>query len=420
MAKIKSLTVRPCKSADLSFPVQGIIDDFANSLYLGAQLEKFDLSDYIDSLHEYNEDGTPKINLAQLIQDLKIGSVAMLRNNTLKYNVKQMESERAKQYLDWHKHAEEIANYFTETYNNTTENKVSVLESLYDTIDDMYKGLKSQYETDANTEVIKHTATKQKNISNSENDSFIASIRMQQKKHSVHAAVNPGGGHHHIPDISSVPQKFINGQWVDMQDEQPEFHSQKNKSSVEMNAEGQVSSGEYRHPYLMSQTQRHEYVSELLDRILNSKTIAKKAPDLKDIWSHDLEILNSELNKTQIALINTFLFIPFSGEITGIYKNPGEAVRAGEAVLRIENNDEIYLVGIIQHRGLLSVSSSDNVELKVIIDEGVEHTLNGRIVSIRGHESDDDVWDIILKFNNTIGLPNNYTLDNRNATINFI
>ena len=71
MAKIKSLTVRPCKSADLSFPVQGIIEDFANSLYLGAQLEKFDLSDYIDGLHEFNEDGTPRINLAQLIEDLK-------------------------------------------------------------------------------------------------------------------------------------------------------------------------------------------------------------------------------------------------------------------------------------------------------------------------------------------------------------
>ena len=418
MAKIKSLKVRPCKSADVAFPVQGIIEDFSNKLRLGAKVEKFELSEFIQKLSEFNSDGTPKIALNKLFEHLQKNSLANLRNNKLGYDLQQMEAERAKQYLDWHKHSSTISAVFKEVYKDGIENKVSILESLRSLVEKMYSELKTEYESKSNTNVVVGTSTTQENTSNSEIDSYIASIRMQQKAHTVDANVNPGGGQHVIPDISSVPQKFIDGAWADMQDEKPEFHSQKNKSQIQLKGIGNINNGEYRHPYLMSQAQRHEYTMEILDRILSTKVIAQKVPDLEKIWQHDLSILSSEVNKAQTALINTFLFVPFDGEITGIYKNPGEAVRAGESVLRIEDNTDIYLVGIVQHSGLLKVSDDKNVSLSITLN-GNSQDLKGRIVSIRGHESDDDMWDVILKFDNSIGLPTNYTLDYRNATISF-
>ncbi len=66
-------------------------------------------------------------------------------------------------------------------------------------------------------------------------------------------------------------------------------------------------------------------------------------PYLNAVFDNELNSIDADVYRLQIAYLNTILMSPIPGTITGVYKNPGEAVRAGEPVIRIENNTAVLL-----------------------------------------------------------------------------
>ena len=60
--------------------------------------------------------------------------------------------------------------------------------------------------------------------------------------------------------------------------------------------------------------------------------------NLKQVFDNELQNIDLDVKRLQIAYLNTILMSPISGVITGIYKNPGDWVQAGEPVIRVENN----------------------------------------------------------------------------------
>jgi len=113
---------------------------------------------------------------------------------------------------------------------------------------------------------------------------------------------------------------------------------------------------------------------------------------------------------------------PISGIVTGIYKQTGDAVRAGEPVARVENNNFIYLVATVVHRGPVVVvpladalavlasapfpsppppNSTVTVQTTLFGALGPLTPLTGVVVSARGHR-DDDKWDLVVLCKNSL------------------
>ncbi|MGK7958883.1 MAG: hypothetical protein AB4063_27020 [Crocosphaera sp.] len=95
-------------------------------------------------------------------------------------------------------------------------------------------------------------------------------------------------------------------------------------------------------------------------------------------------------------------------------------------VLRIEDDKDLLLVGLINHRGSLRIGDKATIKTNDLFESGEELEFdNFEVVSIRGHDSDNDVWDVILQGKNpqdgsgrTI-LPINYQFDKDNVTVEF-
>jgi HlyD family secretion protein len=121
---------------------------------------------------------------------------------------------------------------------------------------------------------------------------------------------------------------------------------------------------------------------------------------LAKIFTNELESIDYGVFQLQIAYLNTILMSPISGTVTGIYKNPGEVVRAGEPVIRVENNADILLVATLIYRGPISVGSNFlTVETNVFGSSGPRTKVMGSVVAVRGRQEDDH-WEVIVKCNN--------------------
>jgi hypothetical protein len=127
------------------------------------------------------------------------------------------------------------------------------------------------------------------------------------------------------------------------------------------------------------------------------------------VFRNELNSIDSNVFRLQVSYLDTILMSPIEGVITGVYKNPGDAVRAGEPVIRIENNKTIYLVATVVYRGpiVLGVpppapavpNSTVTVHTSLFGQPGPKTELKGYVVSARGHR-DDDKWDLIVECRN--------------------
>ena len=92
----------------------------------------------------------------------------------------------------------------------------------------------------------------------------------------------------------------------------------------------------------------------------------KQAADKKD-----LELANTALQQHQIIA-------PFNGVIIKRLKNPGEAVQANEAVVRLGNTDKFKFVGWITLENGQRVRRGDPVVFRPIVD-GADLSLEGKV-----------------------------------------
>jgi RND family efflux transporter MFP subunit len=103
---------------------------------------------------------------------------------------------------------------------------------------------------------------------------------------------------------------------------------------------------------------------------------------------------------------------PFTGLVTDRIKNPGEAVRANEAVVRLGRTDQLRFMGYIPLESAARVQVGDNVEVRATIDNAAlaieQKTFPGKIISISGEIASVRKTDIqvIAEVNETEDLKN--------------
>ena len=133
--------------------------------------------------------------------------------------------------------------------------------------------------------------------------------------------------------------------------------------------------------------------------------------------------MDLDIKRIQVAYIDTILVSPIDGVVTGVFRNKGDFVCAGQPVVRVENDQEILLVGTIKFRGLVSVGSSVTVTTQVF-DSPTSLSVSGSVVAVRGHDSEDEQWEVLILCNNRAAgkpiFPINYNFDFDDTTIDIV
>lgn len=142
-------------------------------------------------------------------------------------------------------------------------------------------------------------------------------------------------------------------------------------------------------------------------------------------FDNELETIDLNVRKFQAAYLDTTLVSPFDGIVSAIFRGPGEYVGAGEAVLRVESPRSIYLVGVVKYRGVLRLH--DKLKVRTILAEapGAEQVqIEAEVVTVQGHESVSEQWNIIARANNFNEegqiFPLNYTFDFESTEITIL
>ena len=155
----------------------------------------------------------------------------------------------------------------------------------------------------------------------------------------------------------------------------------------------------YKVPYIENLAQYQRAQISLIDEQFSQFMADQNLPHLGAVFFNELNMIHSDVFRMQIAYLNTILMSPIAGTVTGIYKNPGDAIRPGEPVIRVENNADILLIAILKYRGPITIGSNVTIKTTLFDMSDLSTTIEGNVVAVRG-QREADQWEVIVKSNN--------------------
>ena len=446
--KIRSLRVQATQTVDLAFNMPGVIShhNFDQSrregpAFLGNRVKRFDFQRQVyDKLGRTDRDGETgaarlKYDSREIRKLISEGDSSpflyALRNEGLGASLDQMIARREAAVLDRFMHGGDIQKLLSEIVPDT----VASLDSLKEQIVQRSREIEQAYVQDNKTGVEKFSkivtsVPEQKTKSKSESLP-IAMVSSQfdgsqPTSGKIETAVLEGkDGEVTQTQASdrtgSFPMARQGSDWAT-----PEgfFTSQRGQSTTSSASDQEMVTPyqAYVHPIrdnIIASRQQEVAVNE--ERIRN-RIMELKLPYTDRILLLELASFDFEIRTLQVNFAHTYLLSPIDGFVTAIYKDVGESVEPGEPVIRIENDSFVMLFGRIQFKKALWPGREMVVDLGSIFETGKKQILNCKIVSIRGHESDDDEWEVVLEARNPKRqdrplLPLNYQIDPDTATI---
>jgi hypothetical protein len=420
MTKIRSLQVRPIQSSDLSFDVPGVLgNQNQTSAKLGARVTRFDVGAFIATFGTVDGAGRMVFNSQKIRTDLSSANLFSLRNELPEANVEQAIAQRELSVMEKYKHRTRIAAAMRKVYpddSTAAAAKLKRLEDLKRLSTQQMMALKAAYENTQSNGVISDSITTTRNTGAVTSLTLLTPVAMKNTAHRIEVRDSPANSNHNIGESQVIPQAFATNKWKDIETAELAFPSQKTTSTNDLTHVSSTRNTEFRHPFLENLIQDLRSQINLQDELLMNETFSFRVPEIEAIIGKELEAIDWEVRKAQIRYAQTFLVAPISGIVTAIYKDVGETVQPGEPVLRIENDEKVLLVGIVQHRGLLKVGNTVRVRTGNLYEGGASNTpkteFTGPIVAVRGHDADDDEWDLIIECDNTNrALPINYHFD---------
>jgi biotin carboxyl carrier protein len=397
-AKVVSLTVRPLQASHLCFEVDGILGE--SYAQLGAPVTGFDFPAYYNALSKSPTlSGDPsrlRFDATQIQVGVQPYTLLALRAEAGKAMLNRAVGSRQNAYFAKYGNATAVIAKMNEYYSpavfNSKPNRLAILSSL---ADDQASALRSAYISDGRTGVVKTTGS----ILNSSTQSGGQSSETGQSNlESVGTVVS---GTIPLPPGSGAPFAGWTFPGPDtLQLEQGT--SGENTTSTARSSEHQMivnTDYGYRTPYFESQAQNERAQISLIDQQFAQFMSGQNLPDLAEVFKNELSAIDSDVYRLQIAYLNTILLSPIDGTVTGIYKTPGDAVRAGEPVVRVENNGIVLLVATLIYRGPITIGASVTVTTQLFDSGGAPTSITGTIAAARGHSADDH-WEVIVQCNN--------------------
>jgi len=345
-------------------------------------------------------------------------TLAALRAEPNKAALRKAVNTRANAFYAKYANAPAIIAKMNEFYSpSVTGSKPNWLDNLDQNAQTQFVKLRDAYFNDDRTEVIKTTQSVLKSSLRSKGSSDTTDQSIQESAQFTIDKVkfpppDPGTGVTFSSPHNVVREDFEEGK---------SFQSTTSKGSAKEHQTIVNTDYGYRIPYFENFAQFYRAKISLIDERFGQFMAGQNLPFLEEVFLNELNSIDSDVYRSQIAYLNTILMSPISGTVTGIYKNPGDAVRPGEPVIRVENSDIVYLVAALVFRGPISIGSSGTVTTALFDSSGSPTTISGSVVSVRGQQEDDH-WEVVIKCNNLDGngkpiLPLNYQFDYDDTTV---
>ncbi|RUU33679.1 HlyD family secretion protein [Mesorhizobium sp. M6A.T.Ce.TU.002.03.1.1] len=429
-AKVRSLRARASQSSDLSFNMAGVIAarnyDFTSgggSAHLGKNVQHFDIS---GNLYSHLGETLPagggleagarlKFDGAAIVQLLSVpGATApapylfALRNETLAAALNQAVAKRENAFLERYKHVAQTAARLRASYPEIVWHLKELLtktRARFMALDAEYAGdaVGIRKSTTAVQTVSADYAVQTENVTTS---TTLATWNAAMPNDApvgteiVTVIQDPGNTplqKHAMPNSASLPRvRNAAGQWVLV--DTPEFVSQKIGGTTTSIGQQLTSTPDprYTHPRLDNEVDFHQSSQAVHGELIKQELASFRLAHIERIMANELEAIDLEIRALQLNLAHTYLLSPFDGVVTALYKDVGESIEAGEPVLRIENDAVLLLVGQLQAAGMVRLGAAVTIAFEEA-ETGVQRQLPGTVVSVRGHEADDDEWDIIVQ-----------------------
>lgn len=447
-ARVRTLRVRPSRSADLAFNVPGVIVGHggispAGGTLLGRVIAPFDIQTRLyshldESLDQparlaYDSNRIRHTMTTPPDQASASTSLFTLRNEALAATLDQAIDRREAMYLERVDSAGIVQTEMVSDYNQieaslrllitTIKRRRDALEYLYareaspDEPEDWSLGVKKAATTHTQSPVIALVNRVGPGVPTASNTGTIRVPTVVRTTLKNAEGDNANSTNYHDTDITQSDPWFLRDKTEGRyQYEEPKSETFESSVSttpypqfIHPRLENLISSNQA----LLGVHQEHMRLQLAKSRVLNFERLAMT----------ELRAVDQEIRGLQANFAHTFLFSPIAGTITAVYKDVGESVEVGEPVVRIEDPTELYAVGQIQYRGRLVLGQRVIISARALFEDP-EHDREEKaeIVSIRGHETDDDEWDVILRFTNpsdASGLiyPLNYGFDPSSTTV---
>src|SRR5215469_2109350 len=394
-----SLHVKPFKITHLCFEVDGIVDK--SNVELGQQVTAYDLSTLYAALRSgkttLGDDSRLVYDAETIERAFPAPPLVILRNEIRKTALNQAINARQNAYFSKYGHITDISALMNLYYSpSVAHSKPNRLASLAVLSADQANQLKMAYTADKRLGVVKNTVSTVDSATRSI-DSSVASGRLD----------HVGAGFTSEDRILPAPPEHANWGNFHFNDDNPmglsiDESSNEEKTSVlgsahEFQAIMNTDYG-YRIPYLESQAQDHRAQISLMDERFVQFMSALHLPHIQQVLKNELESIDRDIYKLQVALVDTNLISPIDGVVTGIYKYPGDAVHSGEPVVRVEDSNTILILATLVYRGPIAIGTHLTIETH-LFDSPKSKKLVGTAVSVRGH-TDDESWEVIIKANN--------------------
>jgi hypothetical protein len=184
----------------------------------------------------------------------------------------------------------------------------------------------------------------------------------------------------------------------------------------------------YRIPSIESQAQNLRAQISLNDQQFNLVMTTQNLLNIPTVLNNELASFDLGVYELQQSFLRSLLMTPFAGVVTGLYKNPGDAVLPGEPVLRVEDNSQLLLVMRLVYSGAIKIATAATAASTITIKTSLYDAaalaapLVGTVVSARGG-GDDDLWDLVVTCPNPLDvhgdpvIPIGYTFDYDNTTV---
>ena len=443
-ANIRRLQVLPSRSADLCFSVPGVIakQNYDHQIktgpaYLGQSVQAYNLeaqlyARFSDTVTDVNDPrhpghglpaGSPnrddsarlKYDSGEIAAAMTAGGAAspflyVLRNESIAAALDQAISRREGTYFERFKHALVIQQALMQGFQSILgllPQLQSEATSRFTAIDSAHAAsgappvvtkVKTEAGVDPGYKVT--TTTKLRNtISVSGEyehpdeplDTQVFEIAADQTEKLVQR--------HKTDRATSFPYSRGGAAWAK---EEGEFLD-KSQVSVTENEGTQYSQSEnpaFFHPRLDNSISHKQLQAGLSSERMQQSIASVSSPHMEKIIADENAAMDFEVRRLQVAYAESYLTSPISGVVTAVFKDVGECVQPGEAVIRVENDTIVFLVGRVQYFGMLRIGQDVIVRASDLYEAGAIEDFRGRIRGIRGHEADDDEWEILIECDN--------------------
>jgi hypothetical protein len=405
-AKLISMSVRPLQASYLCFNTDGILGDALLApnkqpvAALNAPVTAFDFDGFYTTLESRPTSGTDKSRLLYdaptILSYTKPYALATLRAEGTRMALLKAINTR-------HNQADVISkmNEYYSLDSSVSKSKYNRLNTLSQLADSQWDTLNTAYQHNKRTGYY---------------SSGVSTLGSTGKTNDVSAQIYTSGTSDGFPGIPKDGDTWQNLVWYNGNSTDPTFIQEAGTSSGTATTTNDDFG--YRIPYIEAQAQSERAQISLIDQKFKAYMASQNLPNLNQVFTNELSSIDADVCRLQVAYLDTILMSPIAGIVTGVYKNPGDFVKAGEPVIRVEDSSTVLLVAKLVFDG--SVDLGDTVSIQTSLFEWSPFTLVGTIVAVRG-QSADDIWEVVIQYAQSGGtdftLPFGYHFDYDDTTV---